>query len=201
MHPAKPAASPVRYRLALDPAAWTRVRLDEHAEADVSALLDTAFAEVPEEEAAPARRQLASRFATQIAAARGRDGLDLYVPADPAHRHGGAFAILAAEVAIPTTVALEPVSVVAKVARGNPAARTGVVGGSPAVRIDSAAAPGADGQAPRDRRVEYVVAVPHDARRRWLSIALTGWNGPDAVPAETEAAVAGFDEAVAALEW
>jgi hypothetical protein len=201
MDPVTPAASPVRYRIALDPGAWTRVRLDGHAEADVSALLDTAFAEVPEDEAAPARQQLASRFATQIAAARGRNGLDLYVPADPVHRHAGVFAILAAEVAIPTTVPLEPVALVARVAQGNPAARTGVIGGSPAVRIDSASAPEADGEPPRARRVEYVVAVPHDERRRWLSIAFTGLGGPDADPAGTDAAVAGFDQAVAALEW
>ena len=157
-----PAASPVRYRIALDPAAWSRIRLDEHAEADVSALLDTAFAGVPEEEASPARQEVAVRFATQIAAARGRSGLDMYLPADPVHRHTGAFAILAAEVAIPTTVPLDPVELVTKVAAGNPAARTGVIGGSPAVRIDNASVLDADGEPPRARRVEYIVAVPHD---------------------------------------
>src|SRR5690242_2802328 len=113
MEPVTSSASPVRYRIALDPAAWTRVRLDEHAEADVRALLDTAFADVPEAEAAAARQQLASRFALQIAAARSRNGLDLYIPADPAHRHTGAFVVLAAEVTIPTTAPPNPVDLVA----------------------------------------------------------------------------------------
>jgi hypothetical protein len=196
-----PAAAPIGYRIVLDPAAWTRIRLDEHAEADVRALLDTAFADVPEDEAAAARQQLASRFALQIAAARGRSGLDLYIPADPAHRHAGAFVVLAAEVTIPTSAPLNPVDLVVKVAAGNPAARTGVIGGSPAVRIDNAAVLDADGQEPANRRVEYIVAVPHDAQNRWLSLALTAAGGANAGAADVDRVVAGFDQAVAALEW
>jgi hypothetical protein len=201
MDPASPEASPVRYRIALDPMVWSRVRLDGHAEADLGVLLDAAFAGVPEDEAAPARQQLASRFATQIAAARGRNGLDMYIPADPAHRHTGAYVVMTAEVSIPTTTPLNPVELVTKVAAGNPAARTGVIGGSPAVRIDNAAVLDADGEEPTTRRVEYVVAVPHDPRGRWLSLALTAAGGPDADAAEVERVVGGFDQAVAGLEW
>jgi hypothetical protein len=196
MDPVTPAAPPIRYSLALDPAAWHRIRLDGHAEADVRVLLDQAFAGVPESEAAAAREQLAERFAAQIAAARARNGLDLYLPADPAHRHAGAVAVLAAQVVIPTSVPLDPAVLVAKVADGNPAARTGVIAGSAAVRIDNAGALDADGGEPAARRVEYIVAVPNDPEGRWLSVALTAL--PDA---GTDVLVAEFDQVIATVQW
>lgn len=196
MDPVTPAAPPVRYSLALDPAAWHRIRLDDHAEADVKVLLDQAFAGVPESEAAAARQQLAERFTTQIAAARARNGLDLYLPADPVHRRAGAVAILAAQVVIPTSVPLDPAELVAKVAAGNPAARTGVIAGSAAVRIDNAGALDADGGEPPARRVEYIVAVPNDPDGRWLSVALTTLADAGADPL-----VAEFDEVVGTVRW
>jgi hypothetical protein len=203
--------SHLAYRLALGDA-WARIRLDDHAEADVKTLLDTAFAGIPDEAATETRGALAQRFSTQIQAARVKSGLDLYLPADPVHlagRGNGATAvILAAKVVIPVAVAPDPVEVVARVAAANPAARTGIIGGTPAVRIDhSSATPGPaaeaddDDESPRARHIEYVMAVPNDPEHRWLSVALTAQAAADEDVTELDAKVADFDQAVAAMEF
>lgn len=78
-------------------------------------------------------------------------------------------------------------------------ARTGVIAGSVAVRIDHSAA---DAQAddeslpPARKRIEYVIAAPDDWR--WLSIDLSvqPTNGSD-----MEETITKFNEAVARLAW
>lgn len=196
-----PAAAPLTYRLPLGEE-WRRIRLDENADDDVKALLDVSFSGIPDEAGETVRTALAQRFGMQVAAARAKSGLDLYLPADPVHAAasgaGAAAAILVAQVVIPAAVAPDPVDVVARVAAANPAARTGIIAGTPTVRIDHGAAVTPDGddesESPRTRHVEYVMAVPNDPAHRWLSIALTGQGGSDEDVAE-------FDRAVAELEF
>ena len=205
-------SKPIHYRLNLGEG-WTRIRLDEHAEADVSAFLDTAFAEVPADAAEAGRGLIAGRLTTQIVAGRARGGIDFYIPT-PGGGPVPALTVMASEVKIPTAAVPEPADVVARVAASNPTARTGVIAGMPAVRIDRSAgvdpdapAPdededGEDGpQPPRPRHIEYVVPVAGDPDHRWLSIALTGQAGPGADEAKVDDAISRFDQAVAELAW
>jgi hypothetical protein len=200
-----PDRGPIAYRLALG-ADWYRIRLDEHAETDVKAFLDVMFDGVPADAADRIRALITVQFATQIAAARAKRGIELLVPAP---KPGGAAlpgaAVLIAEVVIPTPVVPDPVEVAARVARGAEGARTGVIAGSVAVRIDHSAADAEededddanDGPVPPTRqRIEYVIAVPNDPR--WLSIDLSvqAVGGFD-----VEQTIAEFDQAVAELEW
>ncbi|MBS2535919.1 hypothetical protein KGQ20_24455 [Catenulispora sp. NF23] len=197
-----PELGPITYRLGLGED-WYRIRLDEHAEADVKAFLDVMFDGLPADAAEQVRTLLSVRFATQIAAARARRGIEMLVPAP---KPGGAAlpgaAVLIAEVVIPTSVVPDPVEVAARVAQGSAGARTGVVAGSVAVRIDHTAADteadGEDGEpeSSTPKRIEYVVAVPNDPR--WLSIDLSvrAVEGFD-----VERMIAEFDEAVAGLDW
>jgi len=230
MSPPEGAAGgkPIAYRLVLGEA-WQRIRLDEHAGADVRAYLDAVFASVPPEQAEAARGLIEGRLTTQIMAGRAKGGIDFYIPA-PNVGHGPlpALTIMAAEVKIPTAAVPEPADVVARVAASNPTARTGVIGGMPAVRIDRSAGVDADGgpagpgsgssgssgasgssESEDDdeqatggpRHIEYVVPVAGDPDHRWLSIALTGQAGPGGDEAKVDAAVAAFDQAVAELAW
>lgn len=207
---------PIAYRLTLGEA-WQRIRLDQHAEADVRAYLDAVFASVPPEQAEAARGLIEGRLTTQIMAGRAKGGIDFYIPAPNVGRGPlPALTIMAAEVKIPTAAVPEPADVVARVAASNPTARTGVIAGMPAVRIDrsagvddsAAGGPEAEGEGENDektasgpRHIEYVVPVAGDPDHRWLSIALTGQAGPGGDEAKVDAAVAAFDQAVAELAW
>lgn len=208
-------AKPIAYRLALGEG-WQRIRLDDHAGADVKAYLDAVFASVPSDAAEGARGLIEARLTAQIMAGRAKGGIDFYIPAP---RVGAgplpALTVMAAEVKIPTSAVPEPAEVVARVAAANPTARTGVIAGMPAVRIDRSAGiddsvpvdpdaeEGEDGEAPRSgpRHIEYVVPVAGDAQHRWLSLALTGQAGPGGDEAKVDEVVAAFDQAVAELAW
>jgi hypothetical protein len=207
-------SKPINYRLDLGEG-WTRIRLDEHAEADVNAFLDRIFAAVPADAAEAGRGLIAGRLTTQIVAGRAKGGIDFYIPT-PGGGPVPALTVMASEVKIPSAAVPEPADVVARVAASNPTARTGVIAGMPAVRIDRSAdldpeaeAAEEDGddpddggpQRPRPRHIEYVVPVAGDPDHRWLSIALTGQAGPGADEAKVDAAVARFDQAVAELAW
>ncbi|MEZ0106653.1 hypothetical protein ABH920_000634 [Catenulispora sp. EB89] len=204
-------SKPITYRLDLGEG-WTRIRLDEHAEADVSAFLDLAFAAVPADAAEAGRGLIAGRLNTQIVAGRAKGGIDFYIPT-PGAGPAPALTVMASEVKIPSAAVPEPADVVARVAASNPTARTGVIAGMPAVRIDRSAgldpeaeaaeqdADDDDPQPPRPRHIEYVVPVAGDPDHRWLSIALTGQAGPGADEAKVDAAVSRFDQAVAELAW
>ena len=176
--------------------------MDEHAEVDAKAFLDVMFDGIPADAAEQVRNLFAVQFAAQIAAARSKRGIELLVPAP---KPGGAAlpgaAVLIAEVVIPASVVPDPVEVVARVAQNSAGARTGVVAGSVAVRIDHFAAD-ADTEAddepvpPPRKRIEYVIAVPGDPR--WLSINLSvqASDGFDA-----DQAIMDFDQTVARLGW
>ena len=204
-------SKPITYRLDLGEG-WTRIRLDEHAEADVNAFLDRAFAAVPADAAEAGRGLIAGRLNTQIVAGRAKGGIDFYIPT-PSAGPAPALTVMASEVKIPSAAVPEPADVVARVAASNPTARTGVIAGMPAVRIDRSAGldPEAEAaeedadddgpQPPRPRHVEYVVPVAGDPDHRWLSIALTGQAGPGGDEAKVDAAVSRFDQAVAELAW
>ncbi|GAA2057280.1 hypothetical protein GCM10009839_78300 [Catenulispora yoronensis] len=204
---------PIRYQLTLGEA-WQRIRLDENAEADSKAYLDAVFASVPAEAAEAARGLIEARLTTQIMAGRAKGGIDFYIPA-PKVGAGPlpALTVMVAEVKIPTVTVPEPADIVARVAAANPTARTGVIAGMPAVRIDRST--GVDDSVPTDadddedesgsrggpRHIEYVLPVAGDAQHRWLSIALTGQAGPGGDEAKVDAAVAAFDQAVSELVW
>ena len=185
--------APIRYRLALG-AGWQRIRLDENAGADVKAYLDTVFGAVPSGTAESARALIETRLTTQIMAGRAKGGIDFYVPAPkPGAGPLPALTIVAAEVRVPTTAVPEPAEIVARVAGANPTARTGVVGGMPAVRIERSG--------DQEVHIEYVQPVAGDTEHRWLSLALSGQAGPGGDDSQIAAAVAAFDRAVAELAW
>jgi hypothetical protein len=205
-------SKPIDYTLNLGEG-WTRIRLDDHAEADVNAFLDTVFASVPADAAEAGRGLIAGRLSTQIMAGRAKGGIDFYIPT-PGHGPVPALTVMAAEVKIPSAAVPEPADVVARVAASNPTARTGVIAGMPAVRIDRSAGAGPDAeldteddedtdgpQPPRPRHIEYVVPVAGDPDHRWLSIALTGQAGPGGDEAKVDAAISAFDAAVSELAW
>lgn len=202
---------PIHYQLDLGDG-WTRIRLDEHAEADVNAYLDTVFTGVPADAAEAGRDLIGGRMTAQVIAGRAKGGIDFYIPT-PGGGPVPALTVMASEVKIPSAAVPEPADVVARVAASNPTARTGVIAGMPAVRIDRSAgvepdaAPDAedeeeDGpQAPRPRHIEYVVPVAGDPDHRWLSLALTGQAGPGGDEAKVDAAISKFDQAVSELSW
>jgi hypothetical protein len=206
-------SKPIHYRLDLGPG-WTRIRLDEHAEADVNAYLDVVLTGVPDDAAQAGRELIGGRITAQVIAGRARGGIDFYIPT-PGSGPMPALTVMASEVKIPSAAVPEPADVVARVAASNPTARTGVIAGMPAVRIDRSAGAVPDevleieeeeaeefGEQPaRPRHIEYVVPVAGDPDHRWLSLALTGQAGPGGDEARVDAAVSKFDQAVAELSW
>lgn len=204
-------SQPIHYRLNLGDG-WTRIRLDEHAEADVNAYLDTVFTGVPADAAEAGRDLIGGRMTAQIIAGRAKGGIDFYIPT-PGGGPVPALTVMASEVKIPSAAVPEPADVVARVAASNPTARTGVIAGMPAVRIDRSAGVDPDAaadaddededgpQAPRPRHIEYVVPVAGDPDHRWLSLALTGQAGPGGDEAKVDAAISKFDQAVSELSW
>lgn len=206
-------SQPIHYRLNLGEG-WTRIRLDEHAEADVNAFLDTVFTGVPADAAEAGRELIGGRMTAQIIAGRAKGGIDFYIPT-PGGGPVPALTVMASEVKIPSAAVPEPADVVARVAASNPTARTGVIAGMPAVRIDRSSGvdpdsvPDTDDEAededgprpPRPRHIEYVVPVAGDPDHRWLSLALTGQAGPGGDEAKVDAAISKFDQAVSELSW
>lgn len=196
-----PERAPITYRLALGED-WYQIRLNEHAEADVKAFLDVMFDGIPADAAEQTRTLIGARFATQIAAARAKRGIELLVPSPKSQGVAlPAVAVLVAEVVIPAPAVPDPTDVVARVARENIGARTGVIAGTAAVRIDhSVTVPeselDADGAAPTGKRIEYVIAVPNDSR--WLSIDLSVQTMDSFDVGEV---IAKFDQAAATLSW
>ena len=191
-----PEREPITYRLALGED-WYQIRLNEHAETDVKAFLDVIFDGIPGDVVEQARTLFSAQFAGQIAAARAKRGIELMVPSPKPQGALPAVAVLVAEVVIPAPVVPDPVEVVARVARDNIGARTGVIAGSVAVRIDHSVMEfDADDAPPTSKRIEYVIAVPNDSR--WLSIDLSVQtiDGFD-----MEEAITKFDQAVATLSW
>jgi hypothetical protein len=200
-----PRREPITYRLALGDG-WYRIRLNEHAETDVKTFLDVMFDAVPADQATATRALIETRSAAQILAARARDGIDLYIPA-PVAGTGPmpALSIMTAEVVLPGPAAPQPSDVVATVASGNAAVRTGVIAGMPAVRIDHTAQeqdlPEQARDVPGLRHIEYLLPAANDPHRRWLSIALTAQPTPAHGQEETDTAVAAFDQTVTELAW
>jgi hypothetical protein len=205
-------SKPIGYRLDLGQG-WSRIRLDDHAEAAVNAFLDTVFASVPADAAEAGRDLVAGRLSLQITAGRAKGGIDFYIPT-PGNGPVPTLTVMAAEVKIPSAAVPEPADVVARVAASNPTARTGVIAGMPAVRIDRSVGAGPEAeidddddededgtQPPRPRHIEYVVPVAGDPDHRWLSIALTGQAGPGGDEAKVDAAISAFDAAVSELAW
>ena len=196
-----PEREPITYCLDLGED-WYRIRLDERAEADVKVFLDVMFDGIPADAAEQTRTLITSRFAAQIAAACAKRGIELLVPSPkPQGAALPAVAVLVAEVDIPSPAVPDPVEVVARVARDNIGARTGVIAGTVAVRIDHSVTAteselDTDDTPPTGKRIEYVIAVPNDPR--WLSIDLSVQtiDGFD-----IDEAITKFDQAVAMLNW
>jgi hypothetical protein len=200
--------APRGYRIILPPG-WARIPLREGTDATLEELvysrLRTVPQQIPRDRGMRYRMLVRRTVEEQVAAARGANGLDLYLPVRPRHRTLVAASFLVSEVVLPEGHGAGVAAVGAGLAGTGVEVRAREVAGGPAVRREyvrradpgrKAAAPAA----PATRHVEYALPVPHDPRR-FLAVAFST-AGDGVVDSEfTTAVVELFDALMTTFRW
>lgn len=200
------------YRVLL-PSQWEQIPLRQSTEEAIRRILDAAFSAIPEnapqDKIGPYKRELERRFRAAVSQAQRGNALDLYLPVKPtADVTLGASIVVSEELlrrhrrdanlSDPTQVAIQLLS------------QDGVDGGDwSSGEIDGALAVRREHVVQEDpgkgielasRRVEYIVSVPDDPNRWFISAFSTVGDG-DPRDDLAEALVEWFDAVMATFRW
>ncbi len=185
------------------PPAWTRIPLIEGAEHKVDEILDNSFRDLPTDKYGPRRAELKKRLMVQVEAARGRNGIDLYLPVERMHGRtiGASFVVgtLATDVGQSAT----PEEVLAALATQVENGTVVEVDQSPALRTETMVAAVADADDEKSfgsRRVDYIVAIPGEPEQ-FLTIAFSTLGDGDPDGEVAHLLVELFDAVVSTLLW
>jgi hypothetical protein len=107
--------------------------------------------------------------------ARGKGGIDIYLPVGPVYAAPVPASFLVSELSLK---AAAPLAVVARIASEDDTWQPIPVGGADGLRVERAVAadPADDSRQPGSRRVDYVIPVP-GRPGRWLAVAFSTFGG------------------------
>lgn len=187
------------YALVLPPG-WARVPLGAGTEGAIGRILDRAYAGLPRDEIASARRELQVRLRNLAAVAREQHGLDLYLPVERVHGFTLGASFVVAQVSFGATEPLDPTLMIAALAADAETSTVtvaGVVGSRsegivPADPVDELPFP--------SRRVDYVLPVAGDADR-WVLVSFAAVGGGDPRDELADLAVELFDAIMSTFRW
>jgi len=180
-----PKLSPTRaatgYSVILPPD-WRQIPLRAGTDRAIRGVVKEAFAALPRaappDQVSPHRLRLERRLTQMAREARGRGGIDLYLPAGPVYGAPLAASFIVSELSLGTA---DPAGIVAILEAGDNAAKPAAVDGADGLRAERTAGPSPDRAADfASRLVDYVLPVP-GRPGRWLAVAFStlGGGSPD----------------------
>lgn len=188
------------YTLVLPPG-WVRIPLRSGTDAAIGRMLDRSFEGVSRDEVAAARRRLQQQLREMAAAARERNGLDLYLPTERMHGFTVAASFAVAEVAFDELASVDPALMVTTLVAEASTSQVVVVDGSPSARAEvvEPPEPGAVHEFGA-RRVHYVIAVP-DESDRWVVVTFSTIGQGKPTDALADLLVELFDAIMTTFRW
>jgi hypothetical protein len=208
-HMVTPASSAVGratgYSLVLPPG-WCRIPVRHGSKKAVQAVVDQVLTSVPRnvsrDKIAPYRVELEGKLQTMVREARGKGGIDLYMPLEPIHGLpvSASFVVSEGTLGNPGEEA-DPVQVVAFLATQGGDGAPVEVDGMPAVRTEHTvlAEPAAEVEA-GSRRVDYMIPVPSE-QNRWLLAGFSTLGAGDPDDEFSGALVELFDAIMSTFKW
>ena len=185
MNPSRPQSQsllpPVRaatgYSVVLPPG-WRKIPLRTGTEKAIRAVVREAFAalprDAPPDKVGPHRLQLERTLARMVRDARGKGGIDLYLPAGPVYGAPLAASFIVSELSLGPA---DPASIAAMLEAADDAMKTVTMDGADGLRAERTAAPAPEHDVDfASRRVGYILPVP-GRPGRWLAIAFSTLGG------------------------
>lgn len=200
------------YRILL-PSQWEQIPLRQGTEEAVRRILDAAFSAIPDnapqDKIGPYKRELERRFRAAISQAQHGNALDLYLPVKPTAEVNIGASIIVSEDLLPTRERdadlRDPTQVAVQLLAQDGVDggdwSSGEIDGALAVRREHVVQADSDkGVELASRRVEYIVSVPDDPNRWFISAFSTVGDG-DPRDDLAEALVEWFDAVMATFRW
>ncbi|MFJ1972970.1 hypothetical protein ACIO93_30370 [Streptomyces sp. NPDC087903] len=200
------------YRVLL-PSQWDQVPLRNGTETAIRRILDSAFlripADAPRDKIGPYKRELERRFRAAVAEAQRGDALDVYLPVMPTSNVNLGASIVVSERVLPrrgrSVSHAEPAELVVQLLSQDGAENvdlsSGEVDGALAVRREHVVeANPRNGAELASRRVDYIVSVPDDPDR-WFVTAFSTVGGGDPRDELADALVEWFDAVMVTFRW
>jgi hypothetical protein len=185
MNPSRPQSQsllpPVRaatgYSVVLPPG-WRKIPLRTGTDKAIRAVIREAFAtlprDAPPDKVGPHRLQLERTLTRTARAARGKGGIDLYLPAGPVYGAPLAASFIVSELSLGPA---DPAGVAAMLEVADDAMEAVTVNGSDGLRAERTAGPSPEHDVDfASRRVDYILPVPGRGGR-WLAVAFSTLGG------------------------
>ena len=171
--------SAASYSIVLPPG-WRRIPLRTGTEKAIRGVVREAVASLPRDappdKVGPHRLELERRLTSMAQRARGKGGIDLYVPVGPVYRAPVAASFLVSELSLGPA---GPASVAASMAAEDDTWQPVTLDGADGLRVERTAGPApGDGVEFASRRVDYVLPVP-GRPGCWLAISFSTLGGGD----------------------
>jgi hypothetical protein len=155
----------------------------------------------PRDKVVPFRKEMEQRLTMLASRARGKSGLDLYLPVEPMHGAPIAASFVVSEVSFGSVDVVDPALIVSHMTSETDSSQPITLDGAVGVRAEHAApADPAQGIEHGSRRVVYTVSVPGDPDR-WLEIAFSTLGGGDPGDDYARLLVLLFDAIMSTFRW
>jgi hypothetical protein len=175
------------------PPGWCRIPVQSGSAKAVRAVVDVVLkgvpSSVPRDRIPPYRAELEGRLRTMVKEARGKGGIDLYLPIGPMHGIPISASFIVSEGSVGASVGasgddgeeLDPAKLVTYLATEDGSGAPVTVDEVPAVRSEHVAAPEPSAEVEAgSRRVDYMIPVP-GTPDRWMLVGFStlGGGSPD----------------------
>jgi hypothetical protein len=160
------------------PPGWRKIPLRTGTEKAIRAVVREAFAalprDAPPDTVGPHRLQLERTLARTVRDARGKGGIDLYLPAGPVYGAPLAASFIVSELSLEPA---DPASVAAMLEAEDDAMNAVTMDGASGLRVERMAGPSPEHDVDfASRRVDYLLPVPGRGGR-WLAVAFSTLGG------------------------
>lgn len=187
------------------PPPWRRIALDGSAEPTVRAIVDDVAAqhtpkEVPPDQVGPRKRELVRDLMKQVTEARDTGGVDLYIPLQQVHGYSVQASFTVSRVLPDATMTADEIPQVMASLLRDPSVGPVSIDDTVWVRRERAV-PTDDAEPVDSIRIEYVTAVPGQARA-WILVAFSAVGAPIVGPdGEGNLLVELFDAIMTTWRW
>jgi hypothetical protein len=201
-----PQSSPATGYSVVLPPGWCRIPVRYGAKKAVQAVIDQVLTSVPRnvprDKIAPYRVELEGKLQTMVREARGKGGIDLYMPLEPMHGLPVSASFVVSEGTLGNPGEdVDPVQVVTYLATEDGDEAPVTLDGVPAVRTEHSADPEPVTEVEAgSRRVDYMVPVPSE-QNRWLLAGFSTLGAGDPDDEFSGALVELFDAIMSTFQW